>query len=262
MNRRKILETGIDCLRHPTVYFSRKKYIFLISHMRSYSSLIGHILGSHPEIDGYAENHQSYRNYLDFLKLKRKVRLTNDSINGDYVFDKLLHNSNTFSDWALSRKNIKIIIAIRKPERTIKSLVHLFCERKDSRSKCVSDYVDYYQKRLTEINRLIKRIQGAYYFLEAEKIISDTQKTLLDLAEYLALSSPLKKEYNLFKFTGQPGIGDSSEFIKKGSVERVRNSYEGIKLSKQVLAPAVKIYSEILNAVNLTKDKVFVSSHN
>ncbi|MGI0016003.1 MAG: hypothetical protein ACREBU_21490, partial [Nitrososphaera sp.] len=207
----KIIKIAIDGLLHPTAYFCRKKYIFLISHMRSYSSLIAHILGSHPEIDGYAENHQSYRNYLDFLKLKRKVRLTNDSIKGNYVFDKLLHNSCTFSDWALRRKNIKIIVAIRKPERTIKSLVHLFCERKDSRSKCVSDYVDYYQKRLTEINRLIKRIQGAYYFLESEQIINDTQKTLLDLAEYLELSSPLNNEYNLFKFTGQPGIGDSSE---------------------------------------------------
>lgn len=262
MNRGKIFEIAMDGFLHATAYFCRKKYIFLISHMRSYSSLIGHILGSHPEIDGYAENHQSYRNYLDFLKLKRKVRLTNDSIKGNYVFDKLLHNSYTFSDWALSRKNIKIIIAIRKPERTIKSLAHLFCETKDSRGTFVSDYVDYYEKRLTEINRLIKRIRGAYYFLEAEKIVSDTEKTLLDLAEYLELSSPLKKEYNLFKFTGQPGIGDSSEFIKKGSVESVRNSYEDIKLSEQVLAPAVKIYSAILSTVDLTKEKVFVSSDN
>ena len=36
--------------------------IFLLSHMRAYTSLAGHILGSHPEINGYYEMHISYEN--------------------------------------------------------------------------------------------------------------------------------------------------------------------------------------------------------
>jgi hypothetical protein len=34
--------------------------IFLLSHMRAFTSLAGHILGSHPQINGYYEMHISY----------------------------------------------------------------------------------------------------------------------------------------------------------------------------------------------------------
>ena len=34
--------------------------IFLLSHMRAYTSLAGHILGSHPQINGYYEMHLGY----------------------------------------------------------------------------------------------------------------------------------------------------------------------------------------------------------
>ena len=34
--------------------------IFLLSHMRAFTSLAGHILGSHPQINGYYEMHLSY----------------------------------------------------------------------------------------------------------------------------------------------------------------------------------------------------------
>jgi hypothetical protein len=35
------------------------RYIFVGSHMRSFSSLLCHVLGSHREIDGYAETHDA-----------------------------------------------------------------------------------------------------------------------------------------------------------------------------------------------------------
>ena len=35
--------------------------IFLLSHMRAYTSLAGHILGSHPQINGYYEMHSGMR---------------------------------------------------------------------------------------------------------------------------------------------------------------------------------------------------------
>jgi hypothetical protein len=34
--------------------------IFLLSHMRAYTSLAGYILGSHPQINGYYEMHLGY----------------------------------------------------------------------------------------------------------------------------------------------------------------------------------------------------------
>ena len=41
-------------LAHPSV-LKRRNYIFLLSHVRGYTTLLSHILGSHREISGYAE---------------------------------------------------------------------------------------------------------------------------------------------------------------------------------------------------------------
>jgi len=35
--------------------------IYLLSRMRAFTSLAGHILGSHPQINGYYEMHLSYQ---------------------------------------------------------------------------------------------------------------------------------------------------------------------------------------------------------
>ena len=59
-------------------YLRTAGYLFVVGHMRSYSSLLAHILGSHPRIVGYAEMHQKYRNVLDLLELTRKVERTCD----------------------------------------------------------------------------------------------------------------------------------------------------------------------------------------
>jgi hypothetical protein len=44
--------------------------IFLLSHMRAFTSLAGHILGSHPQVNGYYEMHISYE---DAFALDRQL---------------------------------------------------------------------------------------------------------------------------------------------------------------------------------------------
>ena len=43
--------------------------IFLLSHMRALTSLAGHILDLHPQINGYYEMHISYENASDLAKV-------------------------------------------------------------------------------------------------------------------------------------------------------------------------------------------------
>src|SRR3954447_7337822 len=51
--------------------------------MRSYSSVLSHILGSHPQISGYCETHTKYRTWFDLWKLRRRVRkLTGEALQG------------------------------------------------------------------------------------------------------------------------------------------------------------------------------------
>jgi hypothetical protein len=70
-----------------------RRHLFVLGHMRSYSSVLSHILGSHPQIDGYCETHIRYRWHFDLLRLQRRVRqLTGEPLRGDYVLDKILHD--------------------------------------------------------------------------------------------------------------------------------------------------------------------------
>src|SRR3981081_4049252 len=95
-------------------------YIFVIGHMRSYSSLLCHILGSNPAISGYAETHQSYFGSTDLRRLARKVRETKGAERlGPYILDKMLHNGLAIAPNILQRSDIKIIFLIRPAEETI-----------------------------------------------------------------------------------------------------------------------------------------------
>jgi hypothetical protein len=57
--------------------------IFLLSHMRAYTSLAGHILGSHPQINGYYEMHISYE---DASALDRQLEMFRQGMNSATVF--------------------------------------------------------------------------------------------------------------------------------------------------------------------------------
>ena len=73
-----------------------RRNLFVLGHMRSYSSLLCHILGSHPQVDGYCETHIKYRTWLDLLRLRsRVVQLTGEPLRGRYILDKVLHNTLT-----------------------------------------------------------------------------------------------------------------------------------------------------------------------
>ena len=68
-------------------------FLFVVSHMRSYSSLLCHILGSHPEISGYSETHQSYLGRNDLDRLAKTVREhTGETALNRILLDKVLHN--------------------------------------------------------------------------------------------------------------------------------------------------------------------------
>ena len=106
--------------------------IFLLSHMRAFTSLAGHILGSHPQINGYYEMHLSYE---DAAALDRQLEVfqQGDVLKADsrYLFDKLLHNDYVLRPERLGLADIKVLVALAEPAHTIKSIVHLFRQKPD-----------------------------------------------------------------------------------------------------------------------------------
>ena len=100
----------------------RRSPLFILSHMRSYSSVLSHVLGSHPEIDGYCETHLRYRFALDFLRLQWRVRrLTGEPLSGRFVLDKILHNYSLASS-VLERPQARVIFLLRQPADVLRSL--------------------------------------------------------------------------------------------------------------------------------------------
>src|SRR5580698_3253303 len=99
-------------------------YLFLLSHMRSYSSVMSHLLGSSPQIDGYGEMHLRYRTRLSLLALPWKVRhSTGEPLAGQWLLDKILHNK-IRSPWRLLPDDrYRVIIFLRGPRATLRSLL-------------------------------------------------------------------------------------------------------------------------------------------
>src|SRR5262245_63080843 len=98
---------------------NRPAPLFLMSLIRSYSSLLSHVLGSHPEIDGYCETHLRYHFPFDVMRLRRRVRkLTGEPLGGRYVLDKILHNY-AMSPSILESRRTRAVFLLRQPEEVV-----------------------------------------------------------------------------------------------------------------------------------------------
>ena len=199
------------------------RFLFVVSHMRSFSSLLCHILGSHPEISGYAEAHLSYFGRLDLQRLVRKVQdSTGNAALGRYVLDKVLHNRREIAPDILSRPEMKVVFLLRKAEDTFPSLMNMK-PTPDAAKRRFSDparALDYYAGRLSQLERYGALVDGNGFFLESEKLIGETDRVLGDLSRWLGLKQQLNADYRTFPFTGAPGYGDPLPTIRTGRIVR------------------------------------------
>jgi hypothetical protein len=196
-----------------------RRYLFVLGHMRSYSSLLCHILGSHPQIDGYCETHVKYRTRFDLLRLRsRVVKLTGEPLRGRYVLDKVLHNYPLASSILRSPNTLSIVL-VRRPVPTVQSIVNMGLHYSD-----VAWYRDldavarYYEERVGALVQLAEALRGRVMFMEAETLLSRTGDVLQNIGRLLELSEPLQSDYKQFAHTGEGGFGDPSETITTGRV--------------------------------------------
>jgi len=237
-------------LRTPKAFFCARDYLFVIGHMRSYSSLLCHILGSHPEISGYSEMHQHYYNAVDLAQLRHRVYLANDKqLKGRFVLDKLV-DGHKIAGNVLRRPDVHCLFLIRNAEDTLKSIVHM--------GKTMIDYgwyqdiaqvAAYYAKQLEKIQCYAKQTIGTAVFLEAERIVETPSQTLTALTEVLGLTEPLREDYSIFAQTGVPGHCDPSDNIKTGKVVPGRQTHEEILIPAPLKEQAEEAYWKCVTAL-------------
>lgn len=214
--------------------------------MRAFTSLAGHILGSHPQINGYYEMHISYE---DASALDRQLDafLEGDALkeNSRYLFDKLLHNDYLLKPERIGLANIKILISLLEPEHTIKSIVDLFAQKEiaDPYASPI-EAANYYIARLQAIADFSRTADQPYYYFDAELFQRAPETLLPKLSDWLELESPLSERYQIFSHTGKARKGDSSERIHSGTIDRTPVDYSHVAIPEEVLHRAQAVYRE------------------
>ncbi len=214
--------------------------------MRAYTSLAGHILGSHPDINGYYELHHDYRQddgyQQQVLRYQKHDRLKKES---HYLFDKLLHNDYQLTERLIQNPDNRILVSIRRPQPTIKSIINLFRNKQQPHPyQNESEATRYYCERLQYLNSFCQCYRGYYHYYDAEDWIQQPEILLPQLQNWLGLHSPLSQTYQQFSQTGKPRAGDSSETIKRGEIKREKTDYSDIELETNMLTEALDLYQQ------------------
>jgi len=233
-------------VRHPGVFLRPRRYVLVLSHMRSYSSLLCHILGSHPEIAGYAEMHQRYNGPFDLFRVRARVsRSLGGDLPGRFVLDKVLHNDYAIAPSVLTRAGIYPIFLVRDPTDSMRSIIELGARVPNAHVYSDPDSTSsYYVDRLHELARLARARHGDALFVRAEDVVDATRTTLDAIARFLGLGQPLLDVYTTFPRTGHPGWGDDSELIRAGRIVKNRAKRNLTGIPEEPLRRAVEAYVE------------------
>ncbi len=223
----------------------RHRNIFLLSHMRANTSLFGHLLGSHPQVEGYYEMHIGYYSWKSLWRQKQQHFAGHAAKPGArYMFDKVLHDGHHVALGLLQRPQSHTIMMLRTPAQSIKSLVVLYREKSPHLPEASPDgAARYYINRLQTLANIAGALGQRYFYLDAECLISDTTTTLQALGDWLGLATPIPTEYQTFSNTGRGNAGDTSSRLKSGKVSASSNDYADIAVPAALMAEAQQAYA-------------------
>lgn len=247
--------------RYPELASYKNKHIFLLSHMRSRSSVLSHIIGTNLDIYGYSELHRSYLNQIDLFNMRVDLfkELKPHKHNCQYFFDKILGNWAIISNKLFRSIKPKVIFLIREPESTFKSIVNMGHIVDIDWYKSPVKILDYYCSRLDYLEKYAESIQGKYFFIESDDLINNTGNILSDLSKWLNLKEPLKREYSIFQNTGKPGFGDPSNNIKSGKIEKTKEHVD-ISIPHDILEKGELAYerckASLIKNLNVTNKNI------
>jgi hypothetical protein len=222
----------------------RHRNIFLLSHMRANTSLLGHLMGSHPEIEGYYEMHIGYFSWKSLWRQKYLYLSTHRTKpESRYMFDKVLHDSHYVRPELLMRKHSRTLMMLRSPEQSIKSLMTLYRQRRPELPEATAEGATrYYVDRLATLADTAHAIRSRYFYLDAECLITATAPTLAAMSEWLGLQSLIPAQYSTFAKTGHGNSGDDSSRLKSGKVDDRTADYSCIDVPATLMRAAQDAY--------------------
>lgn len=221
-----------------------KNHIFLLSHMRAYTSLFGHIMGSNPAICGYYEMHIGYYSWKSPIRQKLLYFAQEKPKPGfSYMFDKILHNEHYVSVDILNSQRAKTIFCLRQPRDVIPSILKLYGDTDpDHEFNSEAFATNYYIQRLAMLESIATEVERDFFYLDAESIKLRSDECLASLSDWLKLVTPLSDTYSLQQHTSEQRYGDSSEALRAGRIRREASQYAQWPISEDLMQTALCAY--------------------
>lgn len=237
--------------RYYGLRISGLKWLFVLGHMRSGSSLLVHILNSNPKILGYGETPIRYSGRRSFVELHDDV-CDQFEAHGEppgqyyrYVMDKILW-PHIYNDDLLRQVPLSIIVIVRSPEAALPSILSLNIEE----TRTPKEALSYYVERLERVQKILKVHDSSFAFATYEDLTERTDETLRTVSEYLTLDEMLTPTYDTMWSTGEPGIGDPSQNIKEGRIRSTKTSSYNVDLDPGIIGRAREQYYEFCSFCN------------
>lgn len=218
-----------------------ERYLFVLAHPRSGSTVLSHVLQSHGDIVGFGEHHEGYASIDDLVGLSARNAFfaREPATTHRYTLDKLVWNHHELSDHVLSHPDTRFIFLAREPVATLESYRRMFSDMPTDARRLQS-----YQTRLDGMIDLAKRIGDAdrMTFVTYDEITNDTDATLQRLTDMLELEAPLSPDYELNAKSGSQSWGDPSKHIKAGTIIHVE--HEAANIDIDVIDAAHQVYTQ------------------
>lgn len=222
-------------------------FLFIMGQPRSGSSLLMHILESNDEIIGYGEYFTKYKDSYSLLKSEFDIRRKSNHLfkKCKFIVNQVNHHSVTPKLNVVISKTNKYILLIRNPEDTLSSMIKL----SDSVNHPMSqeEVSSIYIERLEYLKKITEQIDPKnWIFMCYDDLLKNPNENLEYLTNFLGLKEPLKKEYQLKKFTQK--WGDPSKNITKGELFKP-NSIKVI-IEPELLEKATIVFNETYDFLN------------
>lgn len=224
--------------------------MLVLAHMRSQSSLLAHLLASHPHVAGHSELQRGYATRLDLASMRRLIEERQGGrAPARWLVDKLLHDYLPVDRAILARPEVRGIVLLRRPRAAIASILRLGRDRSlGGPERGPAEAAAYYAARLATVVAMAQVLAPRLRFVRSEDLVGTPERVLDGLTRFLALAPPLAATYRVFPTTGVHGQGDPSPFLRAGRVlrddERVDPVRDAIEVPDEALAGAQAAYDD------------------
>ena len=215
------------------------RYVLILSHMRSGSSLLLHLLMTSREVSGWGERNRTYRDARDLYALAIKANLSRPRrLLATVSVDQVNHTHFLPAEELLLHPRVVPIILYREPAESIGSMVDTF--NRFGRFS-VSEGIAHYRERVATLTRYARvlREHRDVLALTYDDLVLEPTIALRRLQDYVGLESPLSEEYSIYPFTGRQG--DPSERISTGKILSPRRDH-GIQMDATILQELQSLY--------------------